>query len=155
MVPVEADACWSKRSYNTNYSTLSGCAAIIGVHTGKVLHIGVRNKYCVACVRTFRIGVSPREHNCTKNHSGSSTSMEQAILVEGFQCSIKERNLIYNTLIADGDSSTYKSILKSRPYPDVLVQKIEYTYLLTRLRTAVRSASIFRNNKLFQSRQKY
>ena len=30
MIPVEAGACWSKRSYKTNYSALSGVAAIIG-----------------------------------------------------------------------------------------------------------------------------
>lgn len=47
MISVQADACWSKRSYKSNYSALSGVAAIIGEHSGKVLHIGVRNKYCV------------------------------------------------------------------------------------------------------------
>lgn len=30
MTPVEADACWSKRSYKSNFSALSGVAAIIG-----------------------------------------------------------------------------------------------------------------------------
>lgn len=103
--------------------------------------------------------------------------MEQAILVEGFKKSIKERNLIYKTLIADGDSSTYKSILESRPYADVSIQKIECTNhllrnyngknlllqkdttiplaerklltadRLTRLRTAVRSAIQFRKEQ--------
>lgn len=177
MIPVEADACWSKRSYKNNYSALSGCAAIIGEHTGKVLHIGVRNKYCVICARAHTKKLTPKRHDCTKNHFGSSTSMEQAILVEGFKCSIQERNLIYNVLIADGDSSTYKSILESRPYPDVPIQKIECTNhllrnyngknmqlqkdttihlserkhltgdRLTRLRTAIRSASKFRNEQ--------
>lgn len=102
-------------------------AAIIGEHTGKVLHIGVRNKYCVICARANKKGLAPRGHDCHKNHSGSSTSMEQSILVEGFNVSIAERNLIYSTLIADGDSSTYKNILESRPYPDVPIQKIECT----------------------------
>ncbi|CAH2083550.1 unnamed protein product [Euphydryas editha] len=132
MIPVEADACWSKRSYKNNYSALSGVAAIIGEHTGKVLHIGVRNKYCVICARARKKGLPAKAHNCTKNHSGSSTSMEQAILVEGFKNSIKDRNLIYKTLIADGDSSTYKSILESRPYPDIPIQKIECTNHLLR-----------------------
>jgi hypothetical protein len=51
LVPVVVDGCWSKRSYNTNYNALSGAAAIIGRHTGKVLFLGVRNKYCVFCAR--------------------------------------------------------------------------------------------------------
>lgn len=132
MIPVEADACWGKRSYKNNYSALSGVAAIIGEHTGKVLHIGVRNKYCVICARAYKKGQPAKAHKCTKNHAGSSTSMEQAILVEGFKNSIQERNLIYKTLIADGDSSTYKCILESRPYPDIPIQKIECTNHLLR-----------------------
>lgn len=132
MIPVEADACWSKRSYKNNYSALSGVAAIIGENSGKVLHIGVRNKYCVICARANKKGLPAKAHKCTKNHSGSSTSMEQAILVDGFKNSIRDRNLIYNILIADGDSSTYKSILESRPYPDIPIQKIECTNHLLR-----------------------
>lgn len=59
--------------------------------------------------------------------------MEQAILVEGYKNSIKERNLIYSTLIADGVSSTSKNILESRPYADALpIQKIECTNHLLR-----------------------
>lgn len=58
--------------------------------------------------------------------------MEQDILVEGFKNSIRNRNLIYKTLIADGDSSTFKSILESRPYPDIPIQKIECTNHLLR-----------------------
>ncbi|XP_063537724.1 uncharacterized protein LOC134747088 [Cydia strobilella] len=131
-IAVQADACWSKHSYKSNYSALSGVGRIIGEHSGKVLHIGVRNKYCVICTRAKKKGVVPRVHKCTKNHFGSSTSMEQAILVEGFKQSIKDRNLIYKTLIADGDSSTYKNILESRPYPDVPIQKIECTNHLLR-----------------------
>ncbi|KAL0852581.1 hypothetical protein ABMA27_016931 [Loxostege sticticalis] len=132
MIPVEADACWGKRSYKNNYSALSGVAAIIGEHSGKVFHIGVRNKYCVICARSNKKGQPAKAHKCSKNHSGSSTSMEQSILVEGFKNSIRERNLIYKTLIADGDSSTYKSILESRPYPDIPIQKIECTNHLLR-----------------------
>lgn len=141
MIPVEADACWSKRSYKTNYSALSGVAAIIGEHTGKVLHIGVRNKYCVICARAYKKGLTPRVHDCHKNHSGSSTSMEQSILVEGFKVSIAERNLIYNTLIADGDSSTYKNILESRPYPNVSFHDIDAVSI--RLRRCILTASMF------------
>lgn len=132
MIAVTADACWSKRSYKNNYSALSGVGAIIGQHTGKVLHVGVRNKYCVICIRATNKNMSPNSHNCTKNHTGSSTTMEQAILVEGFQASVSSHNLIYSTLIADGDASSYKNILESRPYPNVPIQKIECTNHLLR-----------------------
>ncbi|GBP73384.1 hypothetical protein EVAR_60618_1 [Eumeta japonica] len=40
---VVADGYWSKRSYKTNYSALSGAAAVIGKRFGEVLFLGVRN----------------------------------------------------------------------------------------------------------------
>lgn len=75
MIAVEADACWSKRSYKNNYSALSGVADIIGV----------RNKFCLICTGANKKRDTPRTHNCTKTYSGSSTSMEQTILVKGFK----------------------------------------------------------------------
>ncbi|XP_073953228.1 LOW QUALITY PROTEIN: uncharacterized protein [Choristoneura fumiferana] len=173
-ITVVADACWSKRSYRTNYSAASGAAAIIGYKTGKVLHMAVKNKYCTICARSVAKNQSPPTHQCNRNHTGSSTSMEQVSIVEGFKTSVATHNLIYATLIADGDASTYKKILESRPYSNVQVQKIECSnHLLrnycsklmqlqkdtsiplperkllpmekiTRLRTAVRAAARFR-----------
>lgn len=70
MVPVTADACWSKRSYRTNYSSLSGVGAIIGVNTGKVLHVGIKNKYCVICMKAKSKDKEVPEHHCTINHKG-------------------------------------------------------------------------------------
>ncbi|XP_047518337.1 uncharacterized protein LOC125058318 isoform X1 [Pieris napi] len=43
-ITVVADACWSKRSYKSNFSAPSGAGAIIGIKTGKVLHMEVKNK---------------------------------------------------------------------------------------------------------------
>ncbi|KAL4719459.1 hypothetical protein ACJJTC_000471 [Scirpophaga incertulas] len=48
---VIVDCCWSKRSYKTNYSAMSGVAAIIGYKSGKVFCMNVKNKYCVMCAR--------------------------------------------------------------------------------------------------------
>lgn len=125
MITVELDGCWCKRSYRTNYSALSGAAAIIGLNTGKVLYFGVKNKYCLICARAANKNVEPPEHTCYKNYSGPSTTMESAIVVQGFKSSLDMYGLIYNKFIADGDSSTYKAILDARPYPSVTVEKIE------------------------------
>lgn len=175
IVKAIADCCWSKRSYKNNYSASSGVSAIVGHKTGKVLHVAVKNKYCSTCAQAASKNIPPVAHDCHKNHTGSSTSMEQCGIVEGFKTSVAKRNLIYGTLIADGDASTYKKILESRPYSKVNVEKIECTNhllrnfngklfnlgkdtavplaerkLLTvdrmkRLRTAIRSAARFRN----------
>ena len=33
--------------------------------------------------------------------------------------------VIYNKMVADGDSSTYKKTLDERPYGDIMVQKVK------------------------------
>jgi hypothetical protein len=40
LITVIVDACWAKRSYRVNYSSLSGAASIVGAFTKKVLWIG-------------------------------------------------------------------------------------------------------------------
>ena len=48
---VTIDGSWSKRSYGTNYNSASGMTSIVGWYSGKVLYFGIRNKYCLVCVR--------------------------------------------------------------------------------------------------------
>ncbi len=45
-VTVYVDGGWSKRSHKHSYNAKSGVAIIIGKATGKLLYLGVRNKYC-------------------------------------------------------------------------------------------------------------
>lgn len=124
-IDIIADGVWCKRSFNTNFSALSGAAAIIGKRFGEVLYIGVKNKYCCVCARAESKGISPSDHVCYKNYSDSSTSMESLILLEGFKQSISMYGLIYERMVADGDSSTYKKILEGHPYPNCTVEKVE------------------------------
>lgn len=126
IITVYADGQWAKRSYkNSNYSALSGVAAIVGFHTRKILFISVRNKYCTMCARADSKGEEVKSHQCYKNWSGSSSSMEADILVQGFKSSVEMYGVKYGTLIADGDCSVYNSILNARPYSNLTVNKIE------------------------------
>ena len=43
---VVVDGSWMKRTYGTNFDSLSGVDAIVGYHTRKVLFVGIRNKFC-------------------------------------------------------------------------------------------------------------
>lgn len=131
-VSVVTDECWSKRSYNKNYTALSGVASIVGAHTNKVLWIGVRNKYCVMCVRYGNKDLTPPPHFCTRNYSGLSSDMEWQSILEGFQKSIELYNMRYMRIIADGDSSTYAKIIENRPYGHRHVLKDECTNHLKR-----------------------
>ncbi|CAG4973196.1 unnamed protein product [Colias eurytheme] len=125
MIPVSGDACWSKRSYGTNYSASFGVGAIVGFFSKKVLFYGVKNKTCIICSRAHSKEVQPPKHKCFKIFQGPSTAMEAAIITEGFKKSIESHGLIYNQYVADGDSSTYASIRNSRPYENVTLGKVE------------------------------
>ena len=74
-ITVIVDGGWSKRSDRHSYNAKSGVGIIIGQATGKLLHIGVRNKYCTACTQ----GVPLEQHACFKNWSQSSSQMETDI----------------------------------------------------------------------------
>lgn len=104
----------------------------MGAHTKKVLFLGVRNKYCTTCARAEAKATPVAEHKCYKNRNGCSTSMEADIIVEGFQRSIETYNVVYGTILADGDSNVYSQILDSRPHPNWTVDKIECTNHLLR-----------------------
>jgi hypothetical protein len=71
-------------------------------------------------------------HICYKNLSGTSTSMESDIIVQGFQSNLAMHGIKYAYLIGDGDSSVQKKLLESRPYKDTQMQKIECTNHLLR-----------------------
>lgn len=125
-ISVYLDGSWSKRSYGTSYSSLSGMAAIIGQYTGKVLFVGVRNKYCVVCARAQSKEISPKKHKCFKNWDQSASSMEADIIVEGFCSSVEMHGVRFKEFIADGDSSVHSEIRKRVPY-GLDVQKWECT----------------------------
>lgn len=51
--------------------------------------------------------------------------METDIIVEGFKKSISMYVLKYLKLVGDGDSSVYKKLLRSKPYGNTIIEKIE------------------------------
>ncbi|KMQ87037.1 hypothetical protein RF55_13797 [Lasius niger] len=60
--------------------------------------------------------------------------MENDAIAEGFKCILEMHGMIYRTVIADGDSSVYQTIVDSKPYREqmVTVKKIECTNHLLR-----------------------
>ena len=79
-ITVVVDGGWSKQSHKHTYNANSGVGIIVGKETGKILHLGVRNKFCTAC----SMGSPKDKHECFKNWSASSSEMETDIIVEGF-----------------------------------------------------------------------
>lgn len=114
---------------------------VIEVFTGFILDWEVLSKYCKVCetkenalkqkqinentFRTFQVEHKP---TCTKNYEESSGGMEAQMAVRMFQRS-KGKKLIYENIVSDGDSSTFKSLKAlndgAGPYPNVEIKKLE------------------------------
>lgn len=126
LIVVITDGSWGKRSYGKGYSSLSGCAVIIGYRTKKILYFDVKNKYCQYCANSYAKMCPPNEHECNINYSGPSSGMETAIIVEGFKY-CETLGARFPILIADGDASTFKELRELRLYKDpiIIIQKYE------------------------------
>ena len=94
---------------------MSGVGIIIGIETGKLLHMGVRNKYCSVCTQANEQNKTPQKHDCHKNWDGPSSSMETDIILEGFKKAESKYGLRYTTFIGDGDSSTHPNLITGVP----------------------------------------
>lgn len=126
LICVICDGSWAKRSYGKGYSSLSGCAAIVGFYTKKVLYFDTKNKYCDICTKSYAKMCPPNYHPCNISYTGPSSGMETEILVEGFQA-CERMGARFNKIISDGDSSAFKEIRERCVYqnPDIVVEKVE------------------------------
>ncbi|KAJ8889250.1 hypothetical protein PR048_008748 [Dryococelus australis] len=68
-VTVIVDGGWNKRSYGYNYNANSVIisAMIIGEETGKLLFVGVRNKYCCLCDKAMQKDGEVKPQTCYKS----------------------------------------------------------------------------------------
>lgn len=71
-------------------------------------------------------GIETPLHKSFKKISGTSTSMETDIMVEGFKSSMEIYNLKYLELVGDGDSSVYSNILQAKPYGNVMIECVNH-----------------------------
>ena len=114
-ITVITDGGWSKRTHKHSYNATGGVAIIIGKETKKLLHIGVRNKYCYLCNHK-----SSKPHRCFKNWDQDSQSMEG----EDFLEAESKHGLRYMRLVGDGDSSVFSRIRQEVPaWEDMLPKK--------------------------------
>ena len=97
-----------------------------GVETKKILGMRARNKYCKLCARD-----SPHT-TCYRNHTGSSGSMEPAILADLFE-EATDSGLRYTRYIGDGDSSVENVLRTQVSYLHSMVCKICWVHQRARL----------------------
>jgi hypothetical protein len=79
---VSFDAGWQKRSSGNTYDSLSGHAAFYGQQTRLVIALAIMSKRCTTCDKAHELERKVPEHNCPKNHEGSSKSMEPLAAVK-------------------------------------------------------------------------
>ena len=120
-ITVVVDAGWSKRSHRYSYNAKSGVGIIVGQATGKLLYIGVRNKYCTACTQ----GVPRERHECFKNWEQSSSEMEPDIILEGFKQAERVHGVRYIRFVGDGDSAVYPTLIQCLPGWGRYIKKME------------------------------
>ena len=100
LVSVAYDWAWQKGGKARD--SITGFGTIIGETTGKVLDYGVKSTRCRKCALSVDHSQS---HDCRKNHSGSSKSMEPEIAVECFN-DAPNYGIKYASYTGDEDTTT-------------------------------------------------
>ena len=112
------DMGWQKRSSGNQYNSLSGQAFLIGAHSAKVLAMAVKSKACAICAAAKREGIEAAEHECTKNHEGSSKAMESEAAVELIEYLCKEKHTALDVIVGDDDGTFRANIM--HPVADLI-----------------------------------
>ena len=121
-ITVVVDGGWSKRTHEHSHNAKFRVAIIIGLETGKLLHLGVRNKYCSVCAVAEN---QPQEHDCYKNWDGPSSSMETDLILEGFKITESKYGLRYTKFVGDGDSTVHPTLIAEVPGWGHAIHKVE------------------------------
>ena len=101
--PVSYDMGWQKRGKGHN--SLTGQGAAMGLTTGNVLAYSTRCKQCRICDHAKKEGKAVRTHDCRKNHTGSSKSMESSVACELWNDAQKD-HVKFSTYVGDDDTTT-------------------------------------------------
>ena len=140
-IDVSYDGSWMSRGFSSQY----GVGAVIDCISGLVLDISTLSKYCHKCQFApkqeplLSEWKSSHEHECQKNYSGSSPSMEVGNATILWKRSV-EHGFIYKTMMSDGDAKTILHLNSLNVYGDAVeIEKREcVNHVSKRLGTALR-----------------
>ena len=130
-VAVSYDMAWQRRSgghtSNTGHEAVSIMCTLVMMtplrnptyekksnmmlktFTEKILDFDTSCKLCRICDNATQSGQKPKPHDCRKNHSGSSKSMEPAVAVDLFQRAPLSK-IKYHVYTGDDDTTTQSHI---------------------------------------------
>ena len=108
------DMGWNKRSSGRRYDSISGHGIVFGARSKKIISYRACSKICSLCEifkRKNCENVAVEEHDCVKNHFGSSKSMECEAILYLTVDSWMNRSFHFEKICAD-DDTTMKKILR-------------------------------------------
>ncbi|XP_074656686.1 uncharacterized protein LOC141909901 [Tubulanus polymorphus] len=123
------DGTWQRRGFASHH----GVVTSISVDTGKCLDYEILSNICKGCQYWEKQDHNSMDylrwkadHRCRINHTGSAGSMETVATLRIALRSELSHNLRYTEFLGDGDSSSFSSLCKERPYgPDIGLKKLE------------------------------
>ena len=90
---------------------MSGVGHLVGLLSGQVLAIEVRQKGCRTCEVAARLGKKPPPHSCRLNWTGSAKGMEGSIFVETVKkVNSSDAMVRVSVLVGDDDSSAISQV---------------------------------------------
>jgi hypothetical protein len=112
---VSFDMAWQQRSSGNRYASPSGHALLVGRLTRKPIALCIKSKrcnFCFAWMKNTKTAELPMaDHDCLKNHDGSSGSMEPISCLEMVTFLYDNKFCKVARICCDDDAST-RSLLK-------------------------------------------
>jgi hypothetical protein len=101
------DMAWQQKGSGNQYNSQSGHGSLVGRRTRKVIALMVKSKLCNACTSWEKKhpDIPILEHECWKNHDGSSGAMESAGILELVVNCFERYQVVVQLLCCDDDSS--------------------------------------------------
>ena len=148
-LPVSYDMGWQKRGKGLN--SLTGQGTVMGLSTGNVLLYAARNKACRVCSHAKKQNIQPREHDCRKNHAGSSKAMEPSVACQSWNEAPKQ-SVKFSTFVGNDNTTTQAHLHQNVPYGVKKWSRIVHTKrsLTTRLYNLVSQSSFPNSSPLSQ-----
>jgi hypothetical protein len=105
---VSYDMAWQQRNSGHVYASPSGHAFLVGKHCRKPLCLVIKSKLCNYCSTYAKKnpGVDIPLHDCVKNHTGSSSSMEPLGCLEMVEMMFLKWHCVVARICCDDDAST-------------------------------------------------
>jgi hypothetical protein len=126
IISISFDGSWHRRGRSSH----NGVGVVVDVDTGLVLDTEVLSNICVACEKgpnpgseNFGAWFGRHKGTCQKNFEGSSNAMEAEAAERIFKRSIKNRGLVYGTMLCDGDCKAFVRANETAGYDVEIVKE--------------------------------